>query len=161
MLHIRRARRAEIAAQVDRELPGLADGERLRVLEERLGERAAIEAEDFVWRRERDNVLAMLGGTEAAQAEARRAYEAEQGRPWFRHNPNGADAIAAATKAADTARERTAQYLLATRLEQLREQAAARTKTVAAAPWSDRLAGLAARSLDGGTAGAVMACAPS
>ncbi len=40
-------------------------------------------------------------------------------------NPNGADAVAAATKAtkaADAARERTAEYLLATRLEQLREQ---------------------------------------
>ncbi|QLI99516.1 hypothetical protein HZZ00_19375 [Streptomyces sp. NEAU-sy36] len=49
---------------------------------------------------------------------------------------SGADAVEAATKAADAARER-AQYLLATRLEQLRE--------------------LAARQLDGDTAGAVIA----
>ncbi|MEU1457417.1 hypothetical protein [Streptomyces avermitilis] len=298
VLHIRRARRAKIAAQIDRELPGLADGERRRVLEERLREQAAIEAEDLVRRREKaraeqarrdaaraaaqeraerereaaaaadavrqalpcedcgqdqaaglceacdhrrqtetlvgeagliaaawsadltdpgtveaataeartaignsiatawqeflqitdvtaleaspeaaadayafaafqtaqqavqeyqDNALAMLGRTEEAEAEARRAYKAEQGRPWFQHNPNGADAIAAATKAADTARERTAQYLLAKRLKQLREQTAARTETTAPAPWSDRLTGLAARPLDGVAAGAVMA----
>ncbi|MFF1446156.1 hypothetical protein [Streptomyces sp. NPDC058295] len=297
VLQIRRARRAKIAAQVDRELPGLADGERRRVLEERLREQAAIEAEDLVWRREKaraeqarrdaaraaaqdraereheaaavadavrqplpcedcgqdraaglceacdhrrqtetligeagliaaawsgdltdpgsvaaaateartaignsiatawqeflqitdvaalkanpeaaedayafaafqtaqqaiqeyqDNALATLGRTEAAEAEARRAYKAEQGRPWFQHNPKGADAVAAATKAADAARERTAQYLLATRLEQLRERAAARTAPAASAPWTDRLAGFAARSLDGGTAGAVI-----
>ncbi|MET8168844.1 hypothetical protein ABZT34_32110 [Streptomyces sp. NPDC005329] len=298
VLYIRRARRAKIAAQIDRELPGLADGERRRVLEERLREQAAMDAEDLVRRREQaraeqarrdaaraaareraerereaaaaadavrqalpcedcgqdqaaglceacdhrrqtetlvgeaglitaawsadltdpgtvaaataeartaignsiatawqeflqitdmaaleadpeaaadayafaafqtaqqavqeyqDNALAMLGRTEEAEAEARRAYKAEQGRPWFQHHPNGADAIAAATKAADAARERTAQYLLAKRLEQLREQTAARTETAAPAPWSDRLAGLAAPSLDGGTAGAVMA----
>lgn len=52
VVHIRRARRAKIAAEVDRELPGLSEGERRRVLEERLREHAAIEAEDFVWRRE-------------------------------------------------------------------------------------------------------------
>lgn len=40
--------------------------------------------------------------------------------------------------------------------EQLREQAAARTEAIAPAPWSDRLTGLAARPLDGDTAGAVM-----
>ncbi|MFD8328159.1 hypothetical protein [Streptomyces lydicus] len=40
------------------------------------------------------------------------------------------------TKAADAARERTTQHLLATRLEQLREPAAARTETAAAAPWT-------------------------
>ncbi|WP_326672597.1 hypothetical protein [Streptomyces canus] len=279
VLHIRRARRAKIAAHVDRELPGLAAGERRRVLEERLREQAAIEAEDLVWRREKaraeqarrdaaraaaqeraererqaaaaadamrqelpcedcgqdraaglceacdhrrqtetligeagliasawssnladpgtvaavtaeartaisgsiatawqeflqitdvaaleanpeaaedayafaafqtaqqvvqeyqDNALAMLGRTEEAEAEARWAYKAEQGRPWFQHNTTGADAIAAAAMAAKTARERTAQYLLATRLEQLRQQTAARTKTAAAAPWTDR-----------------------
>jgi hypothetical protein len=54
----------------------------------------------------------MLGGTEEAEAEVRRAYATEQNRRWFRANPKGADAVAAATKAADTARERTAQYLL-------------------------------------------------
>ncbi|MFH9677792.1 hypothetical protein ACH4L5_36910 [Streptomyces sp. NPDC017405] len=61
------------------------------------------------------------------------------------------------TKAADAARERVAECLLATRLEQLREQTAARTEPAAAAPWTDRLPELAARPLDGGTAGAVIA----
>ncbi|MFD5112335.1 hypothetical protein ACFWNG_08480 [Streptomyces sp. NPDC058391] len=46
--------------------------------------------------------------------------------------PNGADAVAAATGAADTARERTTQHLLTMRLEHLREQSAARTETDAA-----------------------------
>ncbi|WP_405676350.1 hypothetical protein OG239_41570 [Streptomyces sp. NBC_00868] len=70
-----------------------------------------------------DTALAMLGRTEGAEAGARRAYKTEQGRHWFKHNPNGADAIAAATKAADTARERVAEYLLTARMEQLRELA--------------------------------------
>ncbi|MFF5435243.1 hypothetical protein ACFY5K_35210 [Streptomyces griseofuscus] len=277
VVHIRRARRAKIAAQVDRELPGLAAGERRRVLEERLREQVAIEAEDLAWRQDRaraeqarrdaaraaarervererqeaaaadavrqalpcedcgrqrsaglcevcdhrrqtetligeagllaaagsadladpgsvaavtsearaaidssiaaawheflqitdvaaleadpgvardayaftafetarqavqefqDTALAELGRTEAAEVEARRAFKAEQGRPWFQHNPTGADAVAATTKAADAARERVARYLLATRLEKLREQTAARTDTAAAAPWT-------------------------
>ncbi|QKZ18625.1 hypothetical protein [Streptomyces chartreusis] len=264
VIHTRRAWRARIGADIDRELPGLSDGDRRRVLEERLRERAAIEAEDLVWRREQARVqqarrdaaraaaleraeadraaaaaadavrealpcedcgqpqaaglcercdhtrqtesligeaglyaavwsadladpgsvaavadrartaigdsvaaawqeflqitdvaaleanpeaaqdayafaalqtaqqavqehqataLAMLGRTEEAEAEARRAYKTEQGRHWFQHNPNGADAIAAATRAADTARERVAEYLFTTRLEQLRELA--------------------------------------
>ncbi|MFD4577267.1 hypothetical protein ACFWNK_33705 [Streptomyces sp. NPDC058417] len=297
VLHMRRARRAKIAAQVDRERPGLSEDERRQVLEERLRADTAIEAEDFVWRREqarvqqarrdavraeaaqraeserqkaaaaeaarqvlpcedcgqdqaaglceacgylrqtevtiaeaglvtaawssaltdpaavaavttevrarmerkiadvrathlsamdpadqeaepeataavlaygalhtaeqllpeyRRNALAMLGRTEEAEAEARRAYTAEQGRPWFQYNPTGADAVAAATKAADAARERVAEHLLAVRLEQLREQPAARTETAAAAPWTERLPELAARPLDGDT-GAVIA----
>lgn len=54
----------------------------------------------------RRRALAMLGRSDEAEAEAeaRRAYRTEQGRRWFRHNPNGADALAAATKAADAAR---------------------------------------------------------
>ena len=280
VVHIRRARRVKIAAQIDRELPGLSAGERRRVLEERLREQVAIEAEGLVRRREQaraeqarreaaraaareraerereaaaaadavrqalpcedcgqdqaaglceacvhrrqtetlvgeagllaaawsadltdlgsvaavvaevrtaignriatawqeflqitdvaaleanpvaaedayafaafqtsqqavqeyqDNALAMLGRTEEAEAEARRAYKAEQGRPWFQHHPNGADAVAAATKAADAARNRVAEYLLTTRLEQLRkQQAAARTEAAVPAPWTHR-----------------------
>ncbi|MFL9658713.1 hypothetical protein ACJ7VE_33955 [Streptomyces sp. PB17] len=297
VIHIRRARRAKTAAEIDRELPGLSDSERRRLLEERLRERVAIEAEDLAWRQEQARVeqarrdaaraaaqeraererqeaaaakavrqaqpcedcgrdqaaglceacdhrrqtetligeaallaaagtadlsdpgsvaavtseartaigsgiaaawqqflqitdvaaleadpeaardayaftafdtarqavqafqttaLAMLGRTEEAEAEARRAFKAEQGRPWFQHNPTGADAVAAATEKAEAARERTAEHLLAVRLEQLREQAAARTEPAAAAPWTDRLPELAARSLDG-DAGAVIA----
>ncbi|WP_445282617.1 hypothetical protein [Streptomyces sp. DSM 118148] len=52
----------------------------------------------------------------------------------YKHNPNGAASVAAATKAADAARDRTAQYLLAARLEQLRERAAARSGAAARAP---------------------------
>ncbi|MFF3488751.1 hypothetical protein ACFYXC_36595 [Streptomyces sp. NPDC002701] len=298
VIHLRRAWRARIGADIDRELPGLADGERRRVLEERLRERVAIEAEDLAWRQEQaraerarreaaraaaaeqaererqaaaaadavrqalacedcgrgraaglceacdhrrqtealigeagllaaagsadlseagsiaaavagartaigdstaaawqefleitdvatleadpqaaadayaftafqtaqqavgayqDDALALLGRTAEAEAEARRAYRSEQGRPWFQYNPSGADAVVAATKAADAARERVAGYLLATRLEQLREQTAARTEPVAAAPWTGRLLELATRPLDGDAIGAVIA----
>ncbi|WP_308010643.1 hypothetical protein [Streptomyces olivaceus] len=288
VIHVRRARRARISAEMDRRLPGLSEGERRRVLDERLREQAAIDAEDFVWRREQarekrarrdevrvaaqmrakadraaaaaadavrqelacedcgqhraaglceacdhrrqtetligeagllaaagaadwtdpgiiaaavaavrtafgdstaaawqefleitdaaalradpeaaadayaftafqvaqqavgeyqDNALAALGRTEEAEAEARRAYRSEQGRPWFQHNRAGADAVAAATKAADAARERVAEYLLAARLEQLRERAAARHDPATIAPWPDRLSELAGRPL--------------
>ncbi|TVZ90479.1 hypothetical protein FB157_111137 [Streptomyces sp. BK340] len=298
VIHIRRARRVRIAADIDRELPGLGVAERRQVLEERLREHAAVEAEDFTWRREqaraeqvrrdearaaarergererqeaaaadaerqalacedcgqqrsaglceacgyrrrteaaiaeaglvaatwaadlddaadvaavaahvratleadietthqqflelmepgeleanpiaaasvlafnalqvvqqalpeyRSSALGRLGGTPEADAEARRAYKTEQNRRWFRANPNGADAVAAATKAADAARERTAEYLLATRLEQLRKRTVARTETVAPAPWSARLTELATRPLDGDQAGAAIA----
>ncbi|MCK8678513.1 hypothetical protein [Streptomyces lichenis] len=105
----------------------------------------------------RASALGRLGRIEEAEAEASRAYRTEQGRRWFRHNPRGTDAVAAATKAADDARERTAQYLLAARLEQLREQAAARTGQTAAAPWTERLSELAARPLDGDATGTVIA----
>ncbi|MEV5566029.1 MULTISPECIES: hypothetical protein [Streptomyces] len=105
----------------------------------------------------RSSALGRLARTEEADAEARRAYKTEQGRRWFRHNPNGADAIAAATKAADTARERAAEYLLSTRLKQLRGQAAAPTEQAGPSPWTDRLPALAARQLDADLSGAVIA----
>ncbi|MEU5632150.1 hypothetical protein ACH47C_23570 [Streptomyces rishiriensis] len=298
VIHIRRARRARIAADIDRELPGLGEARRRQVLEERLRDYAVAEAEDFVARREqaraeqarrtkaraaardraererqeaaaadavrqalacedcgqqrsaglceacglrrrteaaiteaglvaatwaanlddvadvaavaahvratleadietthqqflqlmepgeleanptaaasalafnalqvvqqalpeyRSSALGRLATTEEADAEARRAYKTEQNRRWFRANPNGAEAVAAATKAAHAARERTAEYLLATRLEQLRKLTAVRTETVAPAPWSTRLTELAARPLDGDQAGAAIA----
>ncbi|MEU7088036.1 hypothetical protein [Streptomyces achromogenes] len=298
VIHLRRARRAKIAAEVDRELPGLSDRERRRVLEERLREQAAIDAENLARRRDQaaaeqsrrdaaraaareraereraaaaaaeaahqalpcqvcgraraaglcevcdhrrqtesligeaglleaawsadltdpasvavvtaavrtaigqsiatawqeflqitdvaaleadpdaaedayaytafqiaqqavqeyqDHALVMLGRAEEAEAEARRAYKAQQNRPWFQHNPTGADAVAAATKAADTARERVAEYLLAARLEQLRELASARPGQAVVGQWTDRLSQLAARPLDGEAAGAVIA----
>ncbi|MFH8736341.1 MULTISPECIES: hypothetical protein [unclassified Streptomyces] len=95
----------------------------------------------------RGSALGQLGRTEEAEAEARRAYKTEQNRRWFKHNPYGADAVAAATKAADAARERTAQHLLAVRLEQLREQALGGTETTPTTPWMDRLPEVAARPL--------------
>ncbi|WP_229898072.1 hypothetical protein [Streptomyces anulatus] len=289
VIHSRRSQRTQIAAQIDRDLPALTEDERRRLLESRLREQAAIEAQDFVWRTERaraekaertaaraasaeqaererqaaaaaeaarrilpcgdcgqqrsgglceacgyrrrtevlivetgrvaatwsadltdpgtvgavtdevrtslltditraqDEVMAMmepgeldadpagvdavlaftalqtveaalpeyrssalgrLGRTKEADTEAAQAYRTERGRRWFQHNPDGADAVAAATKAGDAARERTAQHLLAVRLKQLREQALARTGTAVAAPWRDRLPELAARPLD-------------
>ncbi|MFJ9690355.1 hypothetical protein ACIRRX_32280 [Streptomyces bacillaris] len=295
VIHLRRAWRARIGADIDRELPGLADGERRRVLEERLRERAVIEAEDLAWRQEQaraerarrdaaraeaadqaerdrrvaaaadevrqalacedcgrgraaglceacdhlrqtealigeasllaaagvadlndlasiaaaaeartaiedstaaawqefleitdvatleadpqaaadayaftafqaaqlavgayqDDALAVLRRTPEAEAEARRAYRAEQGRPWFRHHPTGADAVAAATRAADTARERVAEHLLAARLKQLHERSAAPARRPAS--WTERLPGLAGPPLDGDATGAVIA----
>lgn len=95
---------------------------------------AALQAVEQAAPEYRRCALAMLGRTEGAEAEARRAYATERNRRWFRANPTGADAIAAATKAADTAWERTAQHLLTVRLEQLREQAGARTETAGPAP---------------------------
>lgn len=290
VIHLRRARRARIAAEVDRELTGRSDSERRQVLEDRLREQAAMEAEDFVRRREqarrdaahaaaqaraererqaaavavqqalpcedcgqeqaaglceacgyrrqtetlivdaglttatwaadlddaadvaavaaavraalegeiasaraeylrtaepaglnadpvatvavlafgaletvkqlapeyRRCALAMLGRTEEAEAEARRAYKAEQNRRWFRANPTGADAVAAATKAADAARSRTAEHLLAVRLDQLREQTKVRTETAVVTPWAERLTELGTRPLDGEVAAAVI-----
>ncbi|MGV9252315.1 hypothetical protein [Streptomyces sp. NPDC003697] len=81
----------------------------------------------------------------------------QQGRRWYTHNRHGADAVAAATNAADAARERTAEYLLAARLEQLRERVTARSEAAAPVPSTDRLPELAARPLDGDTAEAVIA----
>ncbi|WP_392900778.1 hypothetical protein [Streptomyces sp. LN699] len=296
VLHLRRARRARIGAEIDRELPGLDDGERRRVLEERLREQAALDAEDLAWLQEQaraerarraaaraaaaeqaererqaaaaadavrqalaceycgrdraaglceacdhrrqtealigeagllaaagtadlseadsiaaavagaraaiedstaaawqefleitdvaaleadpqaaadaytftafhtaqqavgeyqDTTLAMLCRTAEAEAEARRAYKAERGRPWFRKHPTGADAVAAATKAADAARERVGEHLLAARLKQLREQTVTRPERPAS--WPERLPGLAARPVDGNATGEVIA----
>lgn len=86
-------------------------------------------------------------------------YATGQDRRRFHANPNGADAVAAATKAADAGRERTTRYLLATRLEQLREQTAARaeTATPVAVAGPGPPARACRRPLDGGTAEAVTA----
>ena len=290
VLHVRRAHRARIAAEIDRALPGLGDGERRQVLETRLREQAAVEAEDFAWRREqareqqarldaaraaaeqraereraaaaaaeavrqaapcgdcgreraaglceacgyrrqtealiaeaglvaaawnadlddatdvavvaahvrasleadiaanreeflrivdpadlaaeplaaetafafgalqtvqlaapeyRRCALAALARSAEAETEARRAYTTEQNRRWYRANPNGADAVAAATQAADTARERAAQYLLAARLDKLRDQAADHAGAAEVLSWSERLIELGARPLEG------------
>ncbi|WP_194858787.1 hypothetical protein [Streptomyces sp. SUK 48] len=69
----------------------------------------------------------------------------------------GADAVAAATKAADSARDAVAEFLLAARLKQPREQAVARTRQAAAAPWTDRPPELAARLLDDDATGVLLA----
>lgn len=100
-----------------------------------------------------DDALAVLRRTPEAEAEACRAYRAEQGRPWFQHHPTGADAVA--TNAAATARERVAEYLLAAWLKQLHERSAAPVRRPAS--WTERLPGLTGRPLDGDATGAVIA----
>ncbi|GAA2268546.1 hypothetical protein GCM10010232_71060 [Streptomyces amakusaensis] len=55
-----------------------------------------------------------LGCTEEAETETHRAYRTgEDNRCWCKHNPNSTDAITAASKAPDTARERTARSVQA------------------------------------------------
>ncbi|MEN2424385.1 hypothetical protein AABB02_40590 (plasmid) [Streptomyces rimosus] len=66
----RRARRAKTAAQIARELPGLSDGERREVLEDRLRQQAAVEAEDVVRRREQARAAARQRAERERQAEA-------------------------------------------------------------------------------------------
>ncbi|MGW3060599.1 hypothetical protein ACWC98_32360 [Streptomyces goshikiensis] len=95
----------------------------------------------------RHETLVMLGRSEDAQAEARKAYATELGKPWHQALPDSDDAQRAATEAAARAQIRTAEHLLAVRLEQLHTQA--RPEPVRAAPWSQRLPELAARPLDG------------
>ncbi|MFJ6250627.1 MULTISPECIES: hypothetical protein [unclassified Streptomyces] len=95
----------------------------------------------------RHEALVMLGRSEEAQAEARKAYATELSKPWFRAVPDSDDAQRAATEAAATAQTRTAEHLLAARLEQL--HTLARPESIRPAPWTQRLPELAARPLDG------------
>ncbi|MFI2292899.1 hypothetical protein [Streptomyces niveus] len=99
--------------------------------------------------------LSRMGQTEEAEVEARRAYETEKGRRQHRWCPDGPIAITAAEEAAAAARERTAQHLLAARLEQLCAQTPDSAQKSGNAPWKDRLSDLADRPLDGD--GAVIA----
>ncbi|MFE7951561.1 hypothetical protein [Streptomyces sp. NPDC057426] len=89
--------------------------------------------------------LSMLGRTGEAEAEAKQAYATERRQRWYQANPNGADALNAAEDEARKARARTAERLLAVRLEQLRDRA--RPEPARSTPWSERLAELAARPL--------------
>ncbi|MGW1658430.1 diguanylate cyclase domain-containing protein [Streptomyces atratus] len=100
VVHIRRARRAKIAAQIDRELPGLSDDERRRVLEERLREQAAIEAEDYVWRREQARA------EKARRDEARAADQERAERE--RAAAAAADAVRQALACEDCGQQRAA-----------------------------------------------------
>ncbi|GAA2255054.1 hypothetical protein [Streptomyces indiaensis] len=74
VLHLRRAQRAKIAAEVDRELPGLGGCERRQVLEERLREHTQREAEQAGARH--DQVVAEVEMRWAAAARRRAAEEA-------------------------------------------------------------------------------------
>jgi hypothetical protein len=93
----------------------------------------------------RHEALVILGRSEEAQAEARKAYATELAKPWHQALPNSDDAQRAATEAAAQAQTRTAEHLLAMRLEQLHAQA--RPEPVRPAPWAQRLPELAARPL--------------
>ncbi|WP_331762322.1 hypothetical protein OG612_45065 (plasmid) [Streptomyces sp. NBC_01527] len=106
----------------------------------------------------RSCALTMLGRAPQADAEAQRAYDTEKGRRQHRWHPDGPLARAAAEQAADAARERTAQHLLATRLEKLRalERGRAGAATSTAASWRDRLTELAARPISDDPAGTVI-----
>ncbi|MEU2181044.1 hypothetical protein [Streptomyces thermolilacinus] len=95
----------------------------------------------------RHEALVMLGRSEDAQAEARKAYATELAKPWHQALPDSDDAQRAATEAAAKAQTRTAEHLLAVRLEQLHAQA--RPEPVRPAAWAQRLPELAARPLDG------------
>jgi hypothetical protein len=85
----------------------------------------------------RHEALVMLGRSEQAQAEARKACASESAKPWHQALPDSDDALRAATEAATKAQTRTAEHLLAARLEQLHTQA--RPEPVRPAPWSQRL----------------------
>ncbi|WP_172387103.1 hypothetical protein [Streptomyces sp. MNP-20] len=71
----------------------------------------------------RHEALVMFGRSEDVQAEARKAYATEFAKPWFQALPDSDDAQRAATEAAARAQTRTAEHLLAVRLEQLHTQA--------------------------------------
>ncbi|MEU5161218.1 hypothetical protein AB0G74_16650 [Streptomyces sp. NPDC020875] len=101
-----------------------------------------------------DNALMMLGRSETARAEARKAYATELAKPWHRAVPDSDDTHRAATEAAARAQTRTAEHLLAARLEELHTQT--RPTPVQPETWAQRLPQLAARPLDGDT-GAVTA----
>ncbi|MGW2183341.1 hypothetical protein ACWCXX_35920 [Streptomyces sp. NPDC001732] len=76
VVHLRRARRARVAAEISRDQPGLTDDEHLQALEDRLRELAVLDAEDFVWRREQ--AAAEQARRDAARAAAQERAERER-----------------------------------------------------------------------------------
>ncbi len=105
----------------------------------------------------RSSALGRLARSEETEGDGPATYKSEQNRRWCKDNPHGADVIAAATKAADAARERTARYLLATSLEQLRERAVPGPRRPRPRRGRSGFPGLAARPLDGEAAGVLIA----
>ncbi|MFB7955847.1 hypothetical protein [Streptomyces sp. NPDC056045] len=103
----------------------------------------------------RTSALATLACGAEADAEANRAHATEHRRRG-QHSPDGADASTAAERAAQAARDRTAEHLLASREKQPgKHQTTARPQTATSAPWAQRLAELAAQPLPGETAAAL------
>ncbi|WP_329625922.1 hypothetical protein OG357_38460 (plasmid) [Streptomyces sp. NBC_01255] len=149
---VRTAIEADIAAEWEhfQQITDLADLEAAGpdVVEDTAAHNAFLTAESAVAEYQHQ-ALVLLGRSEEAQAEARKAYATERAKPWFQALPDSDDALRAATEAAAQAQVRTAEYLLAVRLEKLRTQAL--PEPVRPAPWSRRLPELAAHSLDGET----------
>ncbi|WP_030554231.1 hypothetical protein [Streptomyces exfoliatus] len=149
---VRTAIEADIAAEWEQflQMTDLADLEAAGpdVVEDTAAHNAFLAAESAV-AKYRHQALVLLGHSEEAQAEARKAYATERAKPWFQALPDSDDALRAATRAAAQAQARTAEYLLAVRLEQLRAKAL--PEPVRPAPWSQRLPELAAHSLHGET----------
>ncbi|MEW2634521.1 hypothetical protein AB0903_23505 [Streptomyces sp. NPDC048389] len=149
---VRTAIEAHIAAEWEQflQITDLADLEAAGpdVVEDTAAHNAFLAAESTVAEYQHQ-ALVLLGRSEEAKAEARQAYATERAKPWFRALPDSDDALRAATEAAAQAQARTAEYLLAVRLEQLRTQA--RPEPVRPAPRSQRLPELAAHPLHGTT----------
>ncbi|MFF1511887.1 hypothetical protein [Streptomyces sp. NPDC058326] len=147
---VRTAIEADIAAEWEQfqQITDLADLEAAGpdVVEDTAAHNAFLAAESAVTEYQHQ-ALVMLGRSEEAQAEARKAYATERAKPWFQALPDSDDALRAATEAAAQAQARTAEYLLTVRLKQLRIQA--RPEPVRPAPWPQRLPELAAHPLHG------------
>ncbi|MEU8718581.1 hypothetical protein [Streptomyces sp. NPDC048663] len=79
VIHIRRARRAMAAAEIDRELPGLGVGERRRVVEERLREHTA-RAEEQARVQQIREVAEVAARRAAVERRREREAEAERAR---------------------------------------------------------------------------------
>ncbi|MGW3521433.1 hypothetical protein [Streptomyces hydrogenans] len=78
VLHSRRAWRARITSTVAEEMPGLDEYERRRVVEARMREYAAVEAADYVYRREQAQAEQVRRAAARAEADARAAAERER-----------------------------------------------------------------------------------
>ncbi|MFE2536678.1 hypothetical protein [Streptomyces sp. NPDC059371] len=87
VIHLRRAHRARIAAKIDEELPGIGERERRQVLEERLRDTAAHEAENRASRRAqvRDEQARRDAGRTAAREQAEREHQAAAAVEAARH----------------------------------------------------------------------------
>lgn len=108
----------ELRAALDADGVNVADDPSFPDVASVRGLRAAREAAaDY-----RATALAQLARTRHAQTEGRYAHAAEQSRSHHRHDPTGPQSLAAAARAAETARTRTAEHLLTQRLTHLREQ---------------------------------------
>ncbi|WP_331735720.1 hypothetical protein [Streptomyces sp. NBC_00057] len=104
----------------------------------------------------RHSALNRLGRTDEADAEARRGLQDRAGAALVPAQPERCGRRRRCDEGRRHRQGARCRVPTATRLKQLREQAAARTEQAAAAPWTDWLPELAARRL-GGDAGAVIA----